>query len=212
MTSKIVPFTLGPIENNSYLYIDVDSKKSIIVDPSFGSKVIVDYVFQNSLELIAIWCTHAHFDHISGVNEIIPLLDKMPEIVLHKDDLILWRENGGASIFGYPFHNKYQPTTLIDQNQVLSVGEQQFNIRHTPGHTSGHVIFHHPEEKIVFCGDLIFHSGVGRTDLPGGNHAQLIESIKNEILTLPDTTRLYSGHGEMTTVARERIKNPFLIF
>jgi hydroxyacylglutathione hydrolase len=93
---------------------------------------------------------------------------------------------------------------------MLQAGGYSFEVRHTPGHTPGHVVFYCAPEKLVFCGDVIFMSGIGRTDLPGGSYPALLNSIQQQILTLPDATRLLSGHGPETTVGQERLENPFL--
>lgn len=210
MAIKIIPFVLGPIENNSYLIIDVPSNQAAIVDPSLGSKQILVEAEKNKYEISQIWCTHAHFDHISGINEIIPELSHSPEIYLHKDDLPLWKDQGGARLFGFPFENKYTPTHLLENFDSRQLGNTEIHTRYTPGHTPGHIIYHLDKESIVFCGDLIFRMSVGRTDLPGGNHLQLLKSIDQEIKTLPDETRLLSGHGPDTTVGYEKKYNPFL--
>lgn len=210
MAIKIIPFILGPIENNSYLIVDLTTKKAAIVDPSFDSKQILLAAQKNNYGISQIWCTHAHFDHISGINEIIPELSQSPEIYLHKDDLLLWNDQGGARLFGFPFENKYTPTLLLDNFDSIHLGNIKVHTRHTPGHTPGHIIYHLARENIVFCGDLIFRMSVGRTDLPGGNHLQLLRSIDQEIKTLPDETRLLSGHGPESTVGYEKKYNPFL--
>jgi glyoxylase-like metal-dependent hydrolase (beta-lactamase superfamily II) len=207
---KIIPFILGPIENNSYLVIDLSSQKGAIVDPSFGSKQILDEAVKNHIHITQIWCTHAHFDHISGINEIMPEITPSPEIYLHKDDLPLWKEHGGAKLFGFPFENNYSPTQFLKNSDSIQLGETYIQTRFTPGHTPGHIIYLLSDENIVFCGDLIFRMSVGRTDLPGGNHSQLLRSIEQEIKPLPDETRLLSGHGPETTVQYEKKHNPFL--
>lgn len=210
MAIKIIPFVLGPIENNSYLVIDLSTQKGAVVDPSFGSKQIFDEAVKNQVEIIQIWCTHAHFDHISGINEIMPEITPSPEIYLHKADLPLWIEQGGAKLFGFPFENKYSPTNLLEDSDSIQLGETSIQTRFTPGHTPGHIIYLLSDQNIVFCGDLIFRMGVGRTDLPGGNHSQLLHSIRQEIMPLPNQTRLLSGHGPETTVGYEKKHNPFL--
>jgi hydroxyacylglutathione hydrolase len=103
-----------------------------------------------------------------------------------------------------------EPTLDLEHGKDLSLGDTRFEVRHTPGHTPGHVIFHDPIGGVVFCGDLIFSGSVGRTDLPGGDTEQLLASIREEILKLPDSTRLFPGHGPATTVGEERHTNPFL--
>ncbi|MDO9085657.1 MAG: MBL fold metallo-hydrolase [Anaerolineaceae bacterium] len=211
MTSlNIIPFVLGPIDNNSFIIFDQATKKAAIVDPSFDSLKIMDVAKKNNLEISQIWCTHAHFDHIAGINEIIPLLSESPEIFLHKDDLSLWNANGGAKLFGFPFEINHQPTHLLGNSENFYFGENRIETKFTPGHTPGHIIYYLPNDDIVFCGDLIFRNSVGRTDLPGGNHLQLLQSIDQVIKPLPDQTRLLSGHGPETTVGFEKKHNPFL--
>jgi len=132
-------------------------------------------------------------------------------VALHPDDLPLWRFSGGAALFGLPhFDPGPEPTVSLAHGMHLSIGTHDIEVRHTPGHTPGHVVFYAPASNLVFCGDLIFYSGVGRTDLPGGSWETLLESIRTQVLTLPDPTRLLSGHGPETTVGRERRANPFL--
>lgn len=210
MKLKIIPFTLGPLENNSYLVIDSITKKAAIVDPSFGSKQILNFNEEEDFTICQIWCTHAHFDHIAGINELLPLLPSQPEIYLHKKDLQLWIENGGAKNFGFPFEIQSKPTHLLDDSGSFKLGELEVETYSTPGHTPGHIIYSIKNEKVVFVGDLIFRMSVGRTDLPGGSHLHLLKSIDNHIKPLVDETRLLSGHGPETTVGYEKLNNPFL--
>lgn len=209
MKFKVIPFTLGPLENNTYLVIDSSTKKAAIVDPSFGSQQILNFKGEN-FTISQIWCTHAHFDHIAGINELLPLLPVQPEIYLNKKDLQLWNENGGANIFGFPFEIQIKPTHLLDDFDSFKLGDLVIDTFFTPGHTTGHIIYAIKNENIVFVGDLIFRMSVGRTDLPGGSHLQLLKSIDNYIKPLEDETRLLSGHGPETTVGYEKHNNPFL--
>ena len=102
-----------------------------------------------------------------------------------------------------------EPTINLHHGQILHVGGNQLEVRHTPGHSSGHVVFYCADEAVLFCGDVIFQGSIGRTDLPGGDYQMLINSIRTQILTLPDETRLLTGHGPETTIGRERQYNPF---
>lgn len=209
MNYKIIPFTVGPLENNSFLVIDLQTKSAAIVDPAFGSKQILDYKGDDFV-IKQIWCTHAHFDHIAGLNEILPLLPEQPEIFLHKKDVSLWEQNGGANIFGYPFQIQSKPTHLLEDTDTFKLGNLEVDTFFTPGHTPGHIIYTLKNENIIFVGDLIFRMSVGRTDLPGGNHLLLLKSIDNYIKPLSDDTRLLTGHGPETTVGFEKRNNPFL--
>jgi glyoxylase-like metal-dependent hydrolase (beta-lactamase superfamily II) len=134
----------------------------------------------------------------------------MPPVALHPRDYGLWRVKGGAAMFGIEIEPCPEPTVDLSQFVRLHLGEEEFEVRHAPGHTPGHVVFYCAQESVAFCGDVIFQGSIGRTDLPGGNYDTLIESIHSQILTLPDDTRLLSGHGPETTVGVERVNNPFL--
>jgi len=204
-------FTLGPLQNNCYLLIDDHSKSAALIDPPYGVDAISQYLETQKLDLQMILITHAHFDHIGGVNTLIQSAGKPIDLYLHPDDQNLWNSGGGAKEFGFylelPIVN---PKAALDQTTIY-LENNKIQVRHTPGHSSGHVIYYLPEEKSIFCGDLIFYHGVGRTDLPGGSARTLIQSIEKNILPLPDDVRLYPGHGAATTVGEERIHNPFLI-
>jgi glyoxylase-like metal-dependent hydrolase (beta-lactamase superfamily II) len=154
--------------------------------------------------------THAHFDHLGGVAGIIKSLTFTPTIALHAADLPLWRAQGGAQFFGFQMEITTEPNLHLQHGQILKIGEVEVEVRHAPGHTPGHVVFYVPSASVCFCGDVIFESGIGRTDLPGGDFETLMNSIREQILTLPDQTRLLSGHGNETTVAQERLHNPWL--
>jgi len=117
---------------------------------------------------------------------------------------------GGAAFFGMHIDPAPQPTIHLSHGQKLYLGKQEFEVRHCPGHTPGQVVFYCKSEKLLFCGDVIFWGGIGRTDLPGGDYDTLIRSISTQILTLPNETRLLSGHGGETKVGVERAENPFL--
>jgi hydroxyacylglutathione hydrolase len=130
---------------------------------------------------------------------------------MHAADIPLWQAHGGAALFGFQhFDPGPQPDLELEHGMQLQLGRHCFEVRHTPGHSPGHVIFVAREAGIVFCGDLIFQGSVGRTDLPGGDWEALLDSIRTEVLVLPDDFLLYSGHGPVTTVGRERASNPFL--
>jgi glyoxylase-like metal-dependent hydrolase (beta-lactamase superfamily II) len=117
---------------------------------------------------------------------------------------------GGAPFFGMRIDPGPRPSIDLEHGQMLPIGAYTFEVRHAPGHTPGHVIFYCAAERVAFCGDVIFSGSIGRTDLPGGSFDILMRSIKTQVLTLPDETRLFSGHGPQTSVGQERAENPFL--
>lgn len=196
-------FSIGPMANNSYLVTDPITREGVVIDPSFGSQQILDEASRLGIKIKGIWLTHAHFDHIAGVAEITKTLSSKITIGLHPSELNLYHQKGGALTFGMEIESGPEPTVFFEHGQILTIGANPIEVLHTPGHRPGHVVFYSRPEGLVFCGDLIFKNGIGRTDLDGGSYAQLVESIQSRIFTLPAETRLLPGHGPETTVGKE---------
>jgi hydroxyacylglutathione hydrolase len=207
---EIVPFILGPVQTNTYLVGDSNTGQAAVIDPAWDGQLILDEARRRAWRIGNIWLTHAHFDHLGGAAAVADGSSPPPPVSLHPDDYALWRNQGGARLFGFHIDPGPEPTIDLVHGQILRIGENLLEVRHTPGHTRGHVVFYCKEAGIVFCGDLVFSGSIGRTDLPGGDYDTLIQSIQTQILTLPDETRLLSGHGPETTVGVERAYNPFL--
>ena len=207
----IKTFSLGPMQNNSYLIIDGSTKSAALVDPSYESEKVVKAALDNGLRISHILITHAHFDHIIGIPSVIKSLSIDPEIAMCSADLPLWKEKGDASAFGISLPSLPEPTILLSNGGEIFLGSTNISVIHTPGHTPGHLAYYITDVNSVLVGDLIFYRSIGRTDLPGGDQTQLIDSINNRILSLPGTTRILPGHGPSTTVADEISFNPFLI-
>jgi len=210
MKFEIVTQVLGPLENNTYLIADPVSREAVVIDPSFDADIISEQIQQRNWHLSNIWLTHAHFDHIAGINALTRALSYTIGIGIHPADLELWQQGGGARFFGLEIDPGPKPNQFFYHGQKLFLGAEAVEVRHTPGHTPGHVIFYASENEIAFCGDLIFNRGIGRTDLPGGSQNELLNSIRTQVLVLPPQTRLLSGHGPETTVGEEAVENPFL--
>jgi hydroxyacylglutathione hydrolase len=207
---SIVTLILGPVQTNAYLIADDVSRAAAVIDPAAEGDLILEEAARRDWRITNIWLTHAHFDHLSGSAAVADGANPPPPVALHPDDYWLWRNQGGAPFFGLRIDPGPEPTIDLEHGQILRLGEIELEVRHTPGHTPGHVVFYCAAEKVVFCGDVIFQGSIGRTDLPGGDYQTLMDSIQTQILTLPDHTRLLSGHGPETTLGRERISNPFL--
>ena len=207
---EIVTFTLGPAQTNAYLIADSDSGDAAVVDPAWDGKLILSEARRRGWRIAHLWYTHAHFDHIGGAAEIADSLNPLPLVALHPDDHVLWRAGGGGALFGFKIDPGPEPTIDFTHGQILRLGKAQFEVRYTPGHTPGHCVLYCAEAKVCFCGDLIFAGSVGRTDLPGGNWDTLENSIREQIYTLPNETRLHSGHGPETTVGDEKQFNQFV--
>jgi hydroxyacylglutathione hydrolase len=206
----VVPFVIGPIENNTYLAADPVTGTAVVIDPSFQPESVLEEARRRGWRIQSIWLTHAHFDHIGGVAALQQASGEHIPIAMHPLDLPLWREDGGARLFGFPFSAGEEPQMLLEHGQKLALGGEEFEVRHTPGHSPGHVVFYAALAGLVFCGDLIFYRSVGRTDLPEASSMQLAQSIRTHIYTLPPDTRLLPGHGPETTVGDEVRENPYV--
>ncbi len=207
---EIITLILGLAATNSYIVGDKISHSAVVIDPAWDGELIAEEAGRRNWNIEQIWITHAHFDHIGGIAGLLKSLHAAPKIALHPTDLALYRVQGGAALFGFHIEQAPEPTVLLKAGEGLSLGAQRFEVRHTPGHTPGHVVFYCAAEKIAFCGDVIFWGSIGRTDLPGGDYDTLMQSIHTQILSMPNDTRLLSGHGGETTVGVERRENPFL--
>lgn len=201
-------FVLGPLENNVYLLADEDSRQAALIDPGLGSESLLPDL--SAWQIAHIWFTHAHFDHTLGANALLPHLNPAPQIGLHPADLDLYHAGGGSAFFGISTRPGPPPTLHLAHGQSLSLGNLSIEVRHVPGHSPGHLLFYIPALGAALCGDVIFYESIGRTDLPGGNQAQLLQSIHQQVLTLPNQTRLLPGHGPETTVEHEAQSNPYL--
>lgn len=208
---EIIPFVLGPVQTNAYLIADGFTGVAVALDPAWDGAMIVQEAKRRGWRIGSIWLTHAHFDHLAGAGQVADLSSPSPPVALHPEDYPLWRAQGGAALFGMRIDPGPEPTIELVHKQILHLGVYDFEVRHTPGHTPGHVVYYCAAAGLVFCGDVIFGGSIGRTDLPGGDYTKLMDSIHAQILSLPDETRLLSGHGPETTVGEERLENPFLV-
>jgi glyoxylase-like metal-dependent hydrolase (beta-lactamase superfamily II) len=223
---EIVTFTLGPAQTNAYLVADSETKDAAVIDPAWDGHIILEEAQRRGWRIAHLWYTHAHFDHIGGAGAIADALNPLPLVALHPNDHVLWRAGGGGAFFGFDIDPGPEPTIDLGQGQTLRLGNVEFEVRFTPGHTPGHCVLYVANPRastpgqtitdpllsagVCFCGDVIFAGSVGRTDLPGASWEQLEHSIRTQIFTLPDDTRLLSGHGPETTVGEEKVSNPFV--
>jgi hydroxyacylglutathione hydrolase len=207
---EIKRLTLGPVQTNTYLVADPTTRMAVVIDPAWDGERIASEARSRAWTLAGIWITHAHFDHFAGAAELAASTSPALPIALHSADLPLWNSGGGGRLFGLRIDEQPAPTAWLSDRLSLDVGESLFEVRHSPGHSPGHVIFVCAAEKLAFVGDVIFKNGIGRVDLPGGDEATLIASIEQNVLSLPDDVRLFSGHGPPSTVGAERRTNPFL--
>ena len=206
---QIIPVTSFQ-QNCSLLWCD-ETNDAVLVDPGGEVDHLLAAVEENGLNLKAIWLTHGHLDHVGGTAELKQRLN-LPVIGPHIDDqFLLDAIPKQCEMFGFSLVDSFLPDQWLDEDQTLKIGNESLSILQAPGHTPGHVILKHDKRKLLWVGDVLFHGAIGRTDFPRGNHAQLIESIKSQLLTLDDDYRFIPGHGPESTIGEERLNNPFLV-
>jgi glyoxylase-like metal-dependent hydrolase (beta-lactamase superfamily II) len=206
---EVVAFELGMALTNTYLIGVPGSDHAVVIDPAWQGDRIAKVAHDRNWRIGSIWLTHAHFDHFGGAAGVADAYDVPIPVALHAQDQPIWRAMGGATWFGFQaFDPGPEPTIDLVHGMKLHLDDLEVEVRHTPGHSPGHVILLAAHLGAVFSGDLIFQGSVGRTDLPSWD--TLLKSIQDEILCLPDETRIFPGHGPPTTVGVERQSNPFL--
>lgn len=207
---EILTFTGGPFVQNTLVIVCADGRTALLVDPGAATPDALAAIRARQLQVAAILLTHAHLDHIEGVAQA--RAETGAPIHLHPLDQPLYDSVAAQAVaFGVPWEEQPPPEIDLVPGTNLSFGGSEFEVVFTPGHAPGHVMFVSTTEPVAIVGDVVFAGSIGRTDLPFGDYRVLMESIRNEVLTLPDETRLYTGHGPETTVGHERLTNPFLI-
>jgi hydroxyacylglutathione hydrolase len=205
---QVVVIPNGSFGQNTVLLTDEATGATVVIDPGEEHARILAAVRHRQLDVQAIWLTHGHVDHIWGTDAIRDATGA--EVWLHPADRPWYdRFADQCRHFGFaPTTPLAPPDHELTDGQVLTVGPWQFEVRHVPGHSPGHVAF--VGHGLCISADVLFAGSIGRTDLVGGNHQQLIDSIRSRLLTLPDETRVLTGHGPETTIGAERGSNPFL--
>lgn len=209
LQAGIIPVT--HFEQNCTVLFDSESKEGVVVDPGGDVDIILQTVRENGILLKAIWLTHGHIDHAGGAKELKEALGL--EIVgPHKADLpLLERLEDQAERFGLAMKvQNVVPDRWLEDGDTVSFGDHLFEVLHCPGHAPGHVVYFNRAQKFAHVGDVLFRGSIGRTDLPGGNHQQLLDSIRDKILPLGDEVGFICGHGPGGQVGEERRSNPFL--
>lgn len=208
---KVDTIVLGDFQTNSYVVrATEETVDCVIVDTGLSAQVLIDFLVENSLNPTAVIFTHGHADHIAGLNL---LREKRPEIkvAIHTDDAeMLTDPMKNLSIMTGNSFTSQPAEIVIREDETIEFAGITFETFHTPGHTPGGICLYCRSEGVVFAGDTLFADSIGRTDFPGGNYAQLIESIKSKLLLLPDETKVYTGHGPDTTIGYEKQHNQYL--
>lgn len=206
----IITIPVTAFSQNCRIVICKRTRQAVIVDPGGDADKIIAELAKYTVELKSILLTHGHLDHVGAAKQLAEHFD-IKIIGPHKDELF-WFDAlpMQAQMFGFKPIEPFYPDAWLEADDTYEVGTLNFTVRHCPGHTPGHIIFYEASHQVVLVGDVIFKGSVGRTDFPKGDAAQLLDSIKKQVLTLPDETQILSGHGPNTKVSVERISNPFI--
>jgi glyoxylase-like metal-dependent hydrolase (beta-lactamase superfamily II) len=202
-------FPVGPLQANCTILGDEETGEAIVIDPGEEASRIHSRLAELGLVLKQILLTHGHIDHVGGAQELKRLTGA--PILLNEDDLPMLKMIGvQAGFFGLPKPEATLPDQYLSDGQRVGLERYPAQVLCTPGHTKGSVCFYFAPLQLLVAGDTLFAGSIGRTDLPGGSSTEIFNSIRNRLLTLPDETRVLTGHGPETTIGRERRSNPFL--
>ncbi len=203
----LITLTNGAFAENCYILVERESRQAAIVDPGEEAELFLRRLDTERACLAAVWLTHSHVDHILGVARVVAATGA--PVYLHPADRPLYEAlPQQGDWFGLTPEPPPPPDYDLAHGMRLALGGLEFEVRHVPGHTPGHVAF--VGHGVALVGDALFAGSIGRTDLPGGDAATLLASIRHQLLTLPDETLVYPGHGPETTIGEERRSNPFL--
>ncbi len=205
---KVEKFVLGSMGTNCYLLINEATKEMIIVDPATCPDYIVNHVKNNGYIPKAILLTHAHFDHVMGIDGWVKEFN-IPVYIHEKEKQLLIDPNLNLSfMFGSSY--SYDKVICLQDDQILEMAGVQLRVIHTPGHTAGGCCYYVEAEGVLISGDTLFYQSVGRSDFPTGSMATLVRSIKEKLFCLPDDVMVYPGHNDATCIADEKMYNPFI--
>ncbi|MBH14534.1 MAG: MBL fold hydrolase [Cytophagia bacterium] len=210
---KIKSFTFNPYQENTYLIFD-DSKEAVVIDPgnyeAYENELISKFIDENKLQLKKIILTHCHIDHCLGNKYLNEKYGAELLIPFDERDLYKNVENI-ATLFGFANYSHLDENEYLKEKDKIEFGDIKLDVLFLPGHSPGHLAFYFKNDNVCFSGDVLFYNSIGRTDLPGGDHDTLINSIKNKLFLLNPNTIIYPGHGQKTTLKNEMKDNPYLI-
>ena len=211
---KIKTFIFNPLQENTYLVIDQASNECMIIDAGMlfdqEKQQIAAYLQDNNLQLKYVVNTHLHLDHCFGNGFLYNTFGVKPLAHANDEDLLRFM-NAHAAAFGVPFNEEPQPLGgYLSEGDTLQLGNETFEVLHIPGHSKGGIVFYNAAQGVLFSGDSLFNMSIGRTDLPGGDYATLINALTQKVMTLPDATVVYPGHGPTTTIEQEKMYNAYL--
>ena len=208
--AKVVIIPVTPFQQNCTLLWCEATKRAVVIDPGGDLPEVEHAIAQAGVTVDKIWLTHGHIDHVGGAAALKASL-KVSIEGPHRDDLFLLQHVvDSARAFGIEGAANVTPDRWLKDGDKVEVGELTFNVLHCPGHSPGSVVYFNSAQRLAIVGDVLFAGSVGRTDLPGGDHRQLLKSIRDKLLPLGDDVAIISGHGPTSTIGQERATNPFL--
>jgi glyoxylase-like metal-dependent hydrolase (beta-lactamase superfamily II) len=209
---SVEQFTFNPFSENTYVLYD-ETGQAVIIDPGCADKVeceeLYNFIDTKGLRPVQIINTHAHIDHVLGVAAVKRKYN-IPFALHQIDEPYLKAVKTYASNYGFYQFDEPEIDRYLTEGETVTFGNSSLEVIFVPGHAPGHVAFVSAADKFVIGGDVLFYMSIGRTDLPGGNHATLLASIRNKLFTLPDDYKVYAGHMQPTTIGFEKKNNPFL--
>jgi glyoxylase-like metal-dependent hydrolase (beta-lactamase superfamily II) len=207
---RVEAIPVGPVETNAYLVGDPATLDAVLVDPGAEPERLLARLRGGDWRLREIWITHAHFDHVTAVDAIVAAVGDLP-VRLHPADRELYAASAALALRfgGLVVDQPRTPTLDLAHGDALQAGSVRATVRYVPGHAPGHVVFVLDGVGAVLAGDTLFQGGIGRTDLPFGDHDLLLAGIRRELFSLPPDTVVWPGHGPATTIGRELADNPF---
>lgn len=212
MMTKVAKFTFSPFYENTYVLYD-DSKECIIIDPGCYDdnerKILSSFIEKHDLTPVRLINTHCHLDHVFGNKYVCETYNLLPEF--HEGEVVVLQySERAASGYGVHLESSPLPVSFIKEGDIIEFGHTKLKAIFVPGHSPASLCFYCETSKFVIAGDTLFQESIGRTDLPGGNHAALLQNIKEKLFVLPEETKVYSGHGNETTIQHEKRNNPFV--
>jgi len=210
---QIKQFTFNPFQENTFV-VSNENKEALIIDPGCYSveeeNLLNNYIVSNNLQVKFVVNTHLHIDHIFG-NAFVEKTYQVKALANRGDEFWIKGMESQARMFGLKLlHETPSIDTFIQEGDQITLGSDIFEVFQVPGHSPGSIVLYHAKDACVFVGDVLFEGSIGRTDLQGGSYQSLIENIQSKLLTLPENTLVYCGHGPTTTIGQEKKGNPYL--
>lgn len=208
---QVQTFIFNPFMENTFVVFD-ETNNAIVIDPGCYEKhennELKKFILSNDLKVLKLINTHCHIDHCLG-NDFVKSTWKVPLSIHKKEDSMLRAIDTYASSYGFAHYKTSEPDNFLEEGDIIEFGNSSFEVLFVPGHSPGHIALINKEQNLCISGDVLFDGGIGRTDLPGGNFDTLIQSINNKLFIQNDNMVVYSGHGNTTTIGKEKVHNPF---